>query len=1420
MPSSSTDKSAGNSGFSDRTNHSGSAGQSVSSTRGIAPSARKLDPVHRSYSVHGSIAIRAATATEQLTFSPEDTSLPSSQLLNLPFFATVCRSLFTAALIDPATGLTSGQQQSSGQLLIDFGSEPVVGSEFHRDVLLVNRSEIELVWTTAVVSCTSKDSVWFSLRDLDSENVFGVDRSSQPVPLPALSSRHLRLSLRVKAPVENFEFDFVVSNVHQSGNVVTCKAIGSGRAEASDDSLKILSGTNIDFGQITDGSWARKMITCKNAGERALDVHFGASEGMEVVFRLAGVAGDDMDEDVPPVLDRVSTRTAEHKTSSDRLASAHRDTQRGRDNSPRTVSSASSHAWTVPTSSHLATSAPSATSDMYDADESQASSGVRDVSLPPSRPLSRATSRASSSHFHTDATESEEEDGEAHFFGNNEPPPSVAESAEARGPTVPDALVEKNIPNQIEEITMRPGTEYRVFVVFRPARDSTSAPEVAGALRKSSFKVFLDSSPAGKPATKTRRTISCAAESCTSLISLTESKFDFGEVTVGASKSSTLRITNLSALSARVEIAAISKVLSANRNVIVIPPHESVEERLEFFPRRINDNYEKQIFVRNLLNRANDQLIEIRSKNVDRHNLTLHSHLYKILTPSGSNFLDFGSVVINAPTVRTVTFDNLSSTQLVLELSASQPEDIALYVKAEDAPAAPVRKAGKYDHDHDHGEEPAQRAAQPNGELKERFMEAMHELSNREPKMPKVPGKKSKKPEKAKEGEGDKPSVGAAVAAALKKGGRGRPVQLYGNAVVFKDRTLLGDHEYLDLAAGPPIAAHRTSPRSKKTQLLDSIEFEDKSKLSGQHPKIPKLDFAAGAKLHKSKAIKPRSPLLQSNVAVPNPPVLNVAAQARKKEKSPALTGKRDDPKLSLSPTQGDVSKMTVDELLVALEQHDLRKASISQSSPAEEEQFVRRTIALRKELQALVNTKKLVPARTMSVPPGEKRSLILVMTPNGSTRPHITTRAKRADSRIFIKLLEFDHSKLSQPTAEGGVAPGTHQLTRSEIAELPVRDLIIRSSCVRSILEVQQTSINFGQSEKGEPRHKTIVIQNKSDHLGLFRFRTSGSIASGDLKLGLGRYGVISAYGRREFANFSFVPSMVGEYKEALVLENVLDGWNDQTVAVKAMVRKAPTFTVEPDKLDFGDVSTAEAAGPSRGVVLTNVSKHERTFNIEIAPYAAFAQVSLSLDETHAGTALSKGEEEEVEKILQKLKISRRKGKTEKIAKYEQRLRELSIPIPAAVEGDGESEASGGVTEMDDLDQGATRSGSINADAETAEPIVINTPSTIASLPIVLAPTLPIPVASLSLTLQPNQKNRIIVTLLPHHSPSQDPLVTPNTVPLSTCLRIYDRKNTDEMSVVNITASPAGAAATPLAPPSASNTTTGMSTSPDSSDT
>lgn len=757
---------------------SGSRGTSDGSSFAKSLSGRKQEPIHRAFSVHGLITLRATVA--------ELDALASRQLLNIPFFATVCRSLFTAALIDPVSGLAVGQQLSSGRLTLDFGPDSVVGGEYHRDVFLVNRSEVELVWTTSVVNARNKDAVWFSLRDLDSENVFGVDTSSQPVPLPALSSRHLRLELRVRAPIAEFDFDFLITNANQPGNVVTCHAVGSGVEEVAESGLKVLSEATIDFGQICDGVWARKVVTFKNTRDKPLDVKFSAAPGYDVAFRLAGVAGDDIDEEIP----YAALRPVRAGSGSDKTPSrGGGDSRRGRalsasGKSSRGVSPSSSagHASSSLGEDSSPSLHPAFTSDLSSrlGHSRATSSSHRAPSQPPSRGLSRVTSRTSS-YLHTGESDDEEESeppflsGGADSFSTSpqlslvEPNASVAEPSS-----------EKGMPNQIEELTMRPGTEYRIFVLYRPSIDGTNPPSIAGELRESTFKIHLDSTTNSRSNVTSRKTLKCVAMSCTSLIQITSGNLvDFGEVTVGASKSATVTIANSSALSARIEIYAISKVLSANRNVIVIPPYESVEEKIEFFPRRINDRYEKQVFVRNLLNRANDQLLDIRSKNPDVYNLTIHSHLYRILTPTGSNFLDFGSVVINSPSIRTVSFENLTNAPLLLDLLASQPEDVELFIKLEDAPTPVKAVVNKYASNELSAIERV--ASPPQGELKERFMETMRELSLKPEKQEPKQKSKSKVKEKSEtkpNGGEEKPSVGAAVAAALKKGGRGRPVQV------------------------------------------------------------------------------------------------------------------------------------------------------------------------------------------------------------------------------------------------------------------------------------------------------------------------------------------------------------------------------------------------------------------------------------------------------------------------------------------------------------------------------------------------------------------------------------------------------------------------------------------------------------------
>ena len=101
---------------------------------------------------------------------------------------------------------------------------------------------------------------------------------------------------------------------------------------------------------------------------------------------------------------------------------------------------------------------------------------------------------------------------------------------------------------------------------------------------------------------------------------------------VGARKSAQVSITNHSELETRVLLRFVSKVLSMYTDEIAVPARQTVDLKMDFFPRRINESYRKQITVMNLLNRSNDQILEVRARNVDLQRVSFHSLFYRILT--------------------------------------------------------------------------------------------------------------------------------------------------------------------------------------------------------------------------------------------------------------------------------------------------------------------------------------------------------------------------------------------------------------------------------------------------------------------------------------------------------------------------------------------------------------------------------------------------------------------------------------------------------------------------------------------------------------------------------------------------------------------------------------------------------------------
>ncbi len=390
----------------------------------------------------------------------------------------------------------------------------------------------------------------------------------------------------------------------------------------------------------------------------------------------------------------------------------------------------------------------------------------------------------------------------------------------------------------------------------------------------------------------------CHSRTCTSFISIAPKMIDLGEVQVGTRKSANISVTNMSELTARVDLRFVSKVLSMYRDEVAIPARQTIELKVESFPRRVNETYRKQITVANLLNRQGDQIFEVRSRNVDKQRISFHSLFYRILTPTGSNYVDFGDVNISSTRMRTFTIENVSDKKLSLELSPAHPEDVTLYIKAPSSNDAgrgssPKLEAviSKYsetqpDESEGGGPEPAEalksgstsggsgkaksvKSSMKGADLKERFLETISvdsptsvRTENASWRLAQKHSHYRKKEDgsvastQRKSNASGKPKPAINLVSALKKGGKGRITVGYGKTVTFKDRTLISVFEYLDLATGPPVDARRIPAKSKKYALLENITTGGKPKSLGQTTgaKLAHDDDSSNGGITKSKS--------------------------------------------------------------------------------------------------------------------------------------------------------------------------------------------------------------------------------------------------------------------------------------------------------------------------------------------------------------------------------------------------------------------------------------------------------------------------------------------------------------------------------------------------------------------------------------
>ncbi|KAI0239639.1 hypothetical protein L0F63_002807 [Massospora cicadina] len=234
----------------------------------------------------------------------------------------------------------------------------------------------------------------------------------------------------------------------------------------------------------------------------------------------------------------------------------------------------------------------------------------------------------------------------------------------------------------IEELRLLPGSEKAISVSYRPREQNVE--ESDGLLVENRFNIKLVYLKVEKFGAELGSELAGAttpgvSRSCTSVMDIQPKKLDFDNIDIGMQKTLPVFISNYSELPTQVELKYISKVISCPKGPLVVLPKSSIQVKINVFPNKVNSEYRKQIVVCNCNNPENFHILEILSNHIDNNRVAFHSLFYKILTASGSNFLDLKTVVVNSPKISNFVIENISQADLVLELNTTRPDELFFF---------------------------------------------------------------------------------------------------------------------------------------------------------------------------------------------------------------------------------------------------------------------------------------------------------------------------------------------------------------------------------------------------------------------------------------------------------------------------------------------------------------------------------------------------------------------------------------------------------------------------------------------------------------------------------------------------------------------------------------------------------------------
>jgi hypothetical protein len=1104
---------------------------------------------------------------------------------------------------DVSKGETSADNHKNS---ISF-DDCISGATYFRDFTVWNKSEIDLYWA---MSDTLKN---FRFTDYETGELLDLGK-----PIPSYSHTRVRITFKPTQPGEVHEF-IQLENLNDSSNVETINLQAFVRSTNHEEVLVISSGNTLDFGECYSGLWTKQRLVLKNISESSIDVNFGAVNA-NVYFELL------IEE--PAFMNNVrnsSVDVSAEKAGSKRISTVSSSS----DSSSRAESPVTTSRNVEKT---LITDASKESLQSND-DVPKSSSSSVNFGLNLSRPTLQ---RQISSILTSNKIESKSKDLRVEAV-------------------------------KIEDLTLKPGIEKTVFVVYQPPLDNS--PNFV----TRSFRLVLSYTNTEGTLSE-KKYIQGRAKCCSSVVDVSPQCVDFGDTNVGTLKSLPLMITNQSELQAFVMLKFTSKVLNCYRQKIAIPPKQSMEIKLDIYPRKVNPEYKKQITLINLLNRENDKTIDVKAVNIDKNRVTFHSLFYRLITPHSTNFIDFGPVVLNSTALRSFVVQNISSKKLVLEITTSRPDEMVAYCSIDYIAAASSSKESVESWPDVYRPNESS-ALDPIGNLTDHVNQATSFNSNIDGSISVEFRRKSSVLEDT-----DAFYARSQTTPTTPKIINPKRVRNYSGSQRERREQLIESMEEKEQAFRKTKRTIETASPSLNT-LRTSGSFIKKASKTPKAAVIDTLDLAFTGVISRDAS---RSPL-RRNLSSTNAPKSNrisFASEIRQEEdwqnpKNPAPL------KLSLKPQNvKSIQLKSFDVLTQAINSDEIPSKNILPriyemlgvtnpdihvlsslfeslgnlnllSKPTNEEKFVRLYLCLFRDLERMISSAHVEQVNRLELQPNEEKSIFVIFSPHSNSRPTIALKPKKDDTKIMFKLMEFDR-QINQPIFQ--------TLLTSDIESIPVREFSIRSSLCNSMMDLGQRNINFGMLVKGERKTKTLLIRNLSEIPLLYSIKKSGSIASGDVSIFENKMGVIRSFGKKEI-DFVFDPSLAGNYQEQLLIENVLNHENDQVVTIKATVRKPSNYFLSTLSLNYGKLHY-KSQNFVQTVNITNTDKTGRNFEVRVNEnYLCCAncivEIQIYVFESNQAS-LTKEIEEKIEVLEQKLKIAQRKGRPEKAMKIAETLESL----------------------------------------------------------------------------------------------------------------------------------------------------------------